>query len=683
MGVDSVSAMRKLHLVVRASMVVALGALGMTSLATEASGVVPNSASYVAPAHHRDGAIKFLTIPALRQARAHHVARLSSRLHRASTNDLIAQGGVNGVETVVGTPKVYLVYWGTQWGTESTAGTYPTFSGDPQGMAPRLEAMLAGLGTNAEKWSGVMTQYCDGVALGTVTCAASATHISYPSSSVLAGVWYDNSAAAPSNATGHQLAAEAVAAASHFGNLTSASNRNVQYVVVSPTGTHPDGFNTPSGNFCAYHDYNGDSTLSGGGAVASSVGDVAFTNLPYVPDMGASCGANYVNAGSAGALDGVTIVEGHEYAETLTDMYPAGGWVASNGYETGDLCAWVGTGGTGGAQNVTFATGSFAMQGTWSNATGACAIAGPTIANGNSFSLSTSPSSATVLPGGSTSTTVSSTVTSGSTQTVNLSVSGLPAGVQATFGSPSISAGSSTNVTFASTSTTTPGTYVLTITGAGATSSATTTFTLTVQGPSDFSLTPSVTSGSVSAGTSTSVTLLTSTTSGSPETIGLSASVASGVTASISPSSVTSGTSATMTLSTTSSTTPGNYVVTVTGTAPSGIHTATFTLQVTAPVSNTFSMSVSPSSGSTRAGRSVSTTLSTTVVTGSAQAISLSSSGAPRGVSVVFAKNPLTAGGSETVTFRVARGTPVGSAVISLKGTSSSFSTSTSYTLSY
>ena len=48
------------------------------------------------------------------------------------------------------------------------------------------------------------------------------------------------------------------------------------------------------------------------------------------------------------AIDGVTIVEGHEYAETITDQNPAGGWIDSTGYENGDKCAWVGVGGTGG-----------------------------------------------------------------------------------------------------------------------------------------------------------------------------------------------------------------------------------------------------------------------------------------------------------------------------------------------
>src|SRR5262249_58040064 len=86
-------------------------------------------------------------------------------------------------------------------------------------------------------------------------------------------------------ARGHRYPAcpiPAVNAAAHFGNTTAASNRDAQYIIVSPRGTHPDGYNTPSGQFCAWHDWNGDTTLSGG-AVTSPYGDIAFTNSPTSP----------------------------------------------------------------------------------------------------------------------------------------------------------------------------------------------------------------------------------------------------------------------------------------------------------------------------------------------------------------------------------------------------------------
>ena len=92
-----------------------------------------------------------------------------------------------------------------------------------------------------------MTQYCEGVATGSQTCPGTAPHVGYPTGGTLAGVWANTGSAAPAQANGHGIGIVAVAAATHFGNTTAASNRNAQYVVVSPTGTKPDGFNTPTG----------------------------------------------------------------------------------------------------------------------------------------------------------------------------------------------------------------------------------------------------------------------------------------------------------------------------------------------------------------------------------------------------------------------------------------------------
>jgi serine protease len=414
----------------------------------------------------------------------HDKARVDHRTGRAAgVGNLQFGGGVDGIGVTTGTPQVYVVFWGSQWGSSSTgADGYLHLSGDTSGMAPRVQAMLQGLGTSSEKWSGVMTQYCEGVAFGATSCPASSAHVGYPTGGALKGVWADGAAAAPSQATGHDIGVEAVNAAAHFGNTSPASNRNAQYVIVSPTGTHPDGFNTPSGNFCAWHDYNGDSTLSGGG-VSSPYGDIAFTNLPYVTDLGASCGANYVNAGSAGALDGVTIVAGHEYAETITDQNPAGGWTDSIGYENGDKCAWVGVGGTGGAQNVTFATGSFAMQATWANDSSSCQISHAIVGGQatNDFAMSASPPSLTIVQGSSGSTTINTSVTSGSAQSVTLSLGGVPAGVSGAFTPNPVTAGGSSNLALTVGASATPGTYTLVVTGTGASATRTANVSLAVQ----------------------------------------------------------------------------------------------------------------------------------------------------------------------------------------------------------
>jgi len=361
------------------------------------------------------------------QAQARHQAGGTT----AGSGKLTYGGGVHGIGVTTGPERVYLVFWGSQWGTVGTdANGNTTLSGDSKAEAPRLQQLFKGIGTNNETWSGVMTQYCEGVAAGSTTCPAGAAHVAYPTGGALAGVWVDKSIAAPSQATGHQLAAEAVTAAGHFGNTSASSNRNAQYVIVSPSGTHPDGFNTVTATWCAWHDWNGDTTLTGG-AAASSYGDVAFTNLPYLTDMGSSCGQNYVNAGTAGTLDGVTIVEGHEYSETITDQNPAGGWTDIQGYENADKCAWNGVGGTGGAQNVAFATGSFAMQSTYSNDISGCQISHAVVGGGGGTANTvtvTNPGNQTGTVGTSTSLQIRAT-DSASGQTLTYSAAGLPAGL--------------------------------------------------------------------------------------------------------------------------------------------------------------------------------------------------------------------------------------------------------------
>jgi serine protease len=302
-----------------------------------------------------------------------------SQSSTASAGNLTFRGGstINGanVGVMTGHEQVYLVFWGSQWGSQTTnAHGYATFSGDPSGVAPDLQAFFKGLGTGGETWSGVMTQYCEGVAVGAQSCGASDPHVGYPNGGALAGVWADTSGLAPSAATAAQIGAEAAAASQHFGNDTEASNRNAQFVVVSPSGTDPD--NYKQGGFCAWHSYTG-------GIPGQTL---AYTNLPYLPDLPV-CGQNYVNAGPAGMLDGVTIVEGHEYAETITDPFYYG-WTDSVGDETGDKCAW-NRYGPAATQDITLTTGTFAVQPTWANdlngGAGGCEVSHPIGGNGPSW----------------------------------------------------------------------------------------------------------------------------------------------------------------------------------------------------------------------------------------------------------------------------------------------------------
>jgi serine protease len=402
-----------------------------------------------------------------------------------AANDLNYGGGVDGIGVTTGHPKVYLVFWGSQWGSASTNGSGDTvFSNDSAGTAAKLQEMFKGLGTNNELWSGVDTQYCEGVAAGAQTCPSNAAHVAYPTGGALSGVWADTGAAEPSPASATQLGQEAVRAASHFGNTTAAANRNAQYVILSASGTHPDNF--PNGGWCAWHDWNGDVGAS------SSVGDIAFTNMPYVLDLGTSCGQNFVNSGSAGTTDGVTIVEGHEYSETITDQNPAGGWTDSSGAENMDKCAWVSPGTTGGGANLSLATGSFAMQGTWSNESHGCAFTHSIVGNGGNTVTVTNPGNQSTVSG----TAVSLQIQAGdsaSGQTLTYSATGLPAGL-----SISSSTGRITGTP------TTTGTSSVTVTAKDTTNaSGSTSFTWTVTPPGGGCASPGnkVTNGGFESGT--------------------------------------------------------------------------------------------------------------------------------------------------------------------------------------
>ncbi|HKF46022.1 MAG TPA: hypothetical protein VKB38_01605 [Terracidiphilus sp.] len=274
------------------------------------------------------------TVEAMSAARAewaqHGVTEQAS-----TTNQLYYHGGVGGigVETA---PRVYLVLWGAQWNNN-----------DPSGEAQILENFYTGVGSSS--WNNSVTQYCQGVASGTFFCSGG-QHAGNPSG-MFAGVWADSAGNAPNRPSQSQLAGEAVRAAQHFGNTTSSSNASVQYVIATSHGHNASGFGT---QYCAWHS-----------SANSSFGNVAYTNLPYITDAGASCGANF---NGLGAKAGITIVGGHEMAETETDQFPNGGWLDSSGSENGDKCAWISSG-QGASAKVTFPNGSsFPVQSLWSNA---------------------------------------------------------------------------------------------------------------------------------------------------------------------------------------------------------------------------------------------------------------------------------------------------------------------------
>ena len=111
----------------------------------------------------------------------------------------------------------------------------------------------------------------------------------------------------------------------------------------------------------------------------------------------------------------------------------------------------------------------------------------------------------------------------------------------------------------------------------------------------DFSLQMSPSTQTVNQGATVTYTVITSTTSGSSQSIALSASnLPTGVTASFSPSTVTSGSQSILTLSATSAAATGTYSLTLVGVGISASHTIPFSATVAQATTSGALLTASP-----------------------------------------------------------------------------------------
>jgi hypothetical protein len=269
----------------------------------------------------------------------------SSAIRAANANDLVYQGGA-----VEPTPVVYISWWGSQWNTGFSTGGYT--SAQAQTYITNFFSNVGG-----SSWDNINTQYCQGIAVGSTSCGSGGTHITNPTGQ-LKGTWVDTTSV-PRRPTQSQIQSAATRLMNHFGGY----NANATYFVFTPTGHSMSGFGT---QWCAWHDEPTSGT------------QMAYAYMPYIPDAGANCGMNFINSNNSygnGYFDGFSIVGGHEYSEAMTDPHPERtstnfGWLANNGEEIGDLCAWASN-----STDITLPNGHFyAVQPLWSNASsgGSC-----------------------------------------------------------------------------------------------------------------------------------------------------------------------------------------------------------------------------------------------------------------------------------------------------------------------
>jgi kumamolisin len=216
------------------------------------------------------------------------------------------------------------------------------------------------------------------------------------------------------------------------------------------------------------------------------------------------------------------------------------------------------------------------------NGTGLINALAPT-STSPAFTISASPTSVSVVQGGSGESTITTSVSGGFNSAVSLSATGQPTGVTVSFSPTSIAApgsGSST-MSMVVASTTVAGTYTITVsgTGGGTTHTATVSLTVTTVAAGNFTLSASPASLTINQSSSGTTTITITPSNGFAGSVALAASgLGTGVTASFSPNPAT-GTS-TLTLTASSSATRGTRTVTITGVSGSLSQTTTISLRV-------------------------------------------------------------------------------------------------------
>ena len=421
-------------------------------------------------------------------------------------------------------------------------------------------------------------------------------------------------------------------------------------------------------------------------------------NHPAATDFNVALGASSktVTAGGAGATVSLTsaTVAGSAQSLTLTVNAPAG--ITAN-FDTTSISS-----GNGATLNVSADSGTgpavdqvvqvAATNGSITHTASVLVQVLPEVVGADDFSLGVVPGSQVIAPGSSADYTVTSTLASGSSESVVLTIGALPAGVHGTWASSGTATGSPVDSDGGS------DTLTLSVDGGAADVAATSfsikgtsasvplghsiTATVAVATASDFSLTISPTSAQTMASSGTKQFTITAHGVGSPANIDLTVDgLPSGVTGAFDNTPIQPGESATLTLTASGAPASSATIFTVTGTDDEGLaRAATGSIEVLA--GNDFGISLSSGTVSLARGTQTSLTVSTTA-SGGAGSIALSAGGLPGGVTASFSPASVIAGSGSTLTLTASSAAPITStASFSVTGTSGSIVHSATATIS-
>ncbi|HTS38219.1 MAG TPA: hypothetical protein VMH04_21275 [Candidatus Solibacter sp.] len=299
------------------------------------------------------------------------------------------------------------------------------------------------------------------------------------------------------------------------------------------------------------------------------------------------------------------------------------------------------------------------------------------------FSVTVNPASVTVAKGGSASLGTTISAVGNFAGTVQLAITGAPAGVTTALTSNSVNGSGQLTLSVAASNSASAGSYTLTLWGASGSLSHSATIGVTVSTTTvnpDFTFSASPTSQTIAIGQSTSFVIAAAAENGFTGNISLSASgLPAGMTASFNPSAINSSGSSTLSISTNNSVAPGTYTLTLSGANGSLSHSQTVGVTVTQnnPPPD-FSISASPGAQTITAGNSTSFTISVGAIGGFSGVVGLLESGMPAGMTVGCSPSSITGSGNCTLTVSTSSSTAAGTYTLNITGTSGTLTHSTS-----
>ena len=277
------------------------------------------------------------------------------------------------------------------------------------------------------------------------------------------------------------------------------------------------------------------------------------------------------------------------------------------------------------------------------NAAGVPSVASWVQVQASDFSLAVTPVSQQVGQGGSASWTATVTPQNGFAGTVNLGVSGLPAGITGTFTVPVLTSGDSTlNVTVGNS--VAVGTYPFTISGTSGTLTHNFNTSLDVRAAGDYTVTVAPASRNVVQGGGTFFTATVTPQNGFTDSVTLGVSgLPAGVSAGFSVPVLTSGDS-TLNVTVGNTVAPGTYPFTITAVSGAITHSADASLVVL--VAPDYTVTVTPALRKVFQGKSTSWTATVAPQNGFTDSVTMGISGLPAGVTAAFSVPTLTSGNS-------------------------------------